>query len=204
MEKLDKLKKGLFVWSSSLILIFAVYKFVELIIYFDFEYFLNYLPSLVYYGAMIALGIFLAARKNSLPISISLLIIALVEGYWMVMSVISLVKSDQLFSFYGFIWVILYVLRLISPTMLAVISFADWKKIWDKIKKLWVIPAVGTFVYFIIYLAYYVVGYIGYDLSNLFLSLGIELLYYIGFVMFTLTFANLDNLKKLLNKTKGL
>lgn len=204
MEKLDKLKKGLFVWSSSLILIFAVYKFVELIIYFDFEYFLNYLPSLVYYGAMIALGIFLAARKNSLPISISLLIIALVEGYWMVMSVISLVKSDQLFSFYGFIWVILYVLRLISPTMLAVISFADWKKIWDKIKKLWVIPAVGTFVYFIIYLAYYVVGYIGYDLSNLFLSLGIELLYYIGFVMFTLTFANLDNLQKLLNKTKGL
>lgn len=204
MEKLDKLKKGLFVWSSSLILIFAVYKFVELIIYFDFEYFLNYLPSLVYYGAMIALGIFLAARKNSLPISISLLIIALVEGYWMVMSVISLVKSDQLFSFYGFIWVILYVLRLISPTMLAVISFADWKKIWDKIKKLWVIPAVGTLVYFIIYLAYYVVGYIGYDLSNLFLSLGIELLYYIGFVMFTLTFANLDNLQKLLNKTKGL
>ena len=204
MEKLDKLKKGLFVWSSSLILIFAVYKFVELIIYFDFEYFLNYLPSLVYYGAMIALGIFLAARKNSLPISISLLIIALVEGYWMVMSVISLVKSDQLFSFYGFIWVILYVLRLISPTMLAVISFVDWKKIWDKIKKLWVIPAVGTFVYFIIYLAYYVVGYIGYDLSNLFLSLGIELLYYIGFVMFTLTFANLDNLQKLLNKTKGL
>ena len=204
MEKLDKLKKGLFVWSSSLILIFAVYKFVELIIYFDFEYFLNYLPSLVYYGAMIALGIFLAARKNSLPISISLLIIALVEGYWMVMSVISLVKSDQLFSFYGFIWVILYVLRLISPTMLAVISFADWKKIWDKIKKLWVIPAVGTLVYFIIYLAYYVVGYIGYDLSNLFLSLGIELLYYIGFVMFTLTFANLDNLQILLNKTKGL
>lgn len=204
MEKLDKLKKGLFVWSSSLILIFAVYKFVELIIYFDFEYFLNYLPSLVYYGAMIALGIFLAARKNSLPISISLLIIALVEGYWMVMSVISLVKSDQLFSFYGFIWVILYVLRLISPTMLAVISFADWKKIWDKIKKLWVIPAVGTLVYFIIYLAYYVVGYIGYDLSNLFLSLGIELLYYIGFVMFTLTFANLDNLQNLLNKTKGL
>ena len=204
MEKLDKLKKGLFVWSSSLILIFAVYKFVELIIYFDFEYFLNYLPSLVYYGAMIALGIFLAARKNSLPISISLLIIALVEGYWMVMSVISLVKSDQLFSFYGFIWVILYVLRLISPTTLAIISFADWKKIWDKIKKLWVIPAVGTFVYFIIYLAYYVVGYIGYDLSNLFLSLGIELLYYIGFVMFTLTFANLDNLQKLLNKTKGL
>lgn len=204
MEKLDKLKKGLFVWASSLILIFAVYKFVELIIYFDFEYFLNYLPSLVYYGAMIALGIFLAARKNSLPISISLLIIALIEGYWMVMSVISLVKSDQLFSFYGFIWVILYVLRLISPTMLAVISFADWKKIWDKIKKLWIIPAVGTFVYFIIYLAYYVVGYIGYDLSNLFLSLGIELLYYIGFVMFTLTFANLDNLQKLLNKTKGL
>ena len=45
MEKFDKLKKGLFVWSSSLILIFAVYKFVELIIYFDFEYFLNYLPS---------------------------------------------------------------------------------------------------------------------------------------------------------------
>ena len=43
MEKLDKLKKGLFVWSSSLILIFAVYKFVELIIYFDFEYFLSYL-----------------------------------------------------------------------------------------------------------------------------------------------------------------
>ena len=204
MEKLDKLKKGLFVWSSSLILIFAVYKFVELIIYFDFEYFLNYLPSLVYYGAMIALGIFLAARKNSLPISISLLIIALVEGYWMVMSVISLVKSDQLFSFYGFIWVILYVLRLISPTTLAIISFADWKKIWDKIKKLWVIPAVGTLVYFIIYLAYYVVGYIGYDLSNLFLSLGIELLYYFGFVMFTLTFANLDNLQNLLNKTKGL
>ena len=88
--------------------------------------------------------------------------------------------------------------------MLAVISFADWKKILDKIKKLWVIPAVGTLVYFIIYLAYYVVGYIGYDLSNLFLSLGIELLYYIGFVMFTLTFANLDNLQKLLNKTKGL
>lgn len=204
MEKLENLKKGLFVWSSSLILIFAVYKFVELIIYFDFEYFLNYLPSLVYYGAMIFLGIFLAARKNSLPISISLLIIALIEGYWMIMSIISLVKSDQLFSFYGFIWVILYVLRLISPTFLAIISFADWKKIWSKFKKLWVVPAIGTFIYFIIYLAYYVIGYIGYDLSNLFLSLGIELLYYIGFVMFALTFANLENLQKLLNKTKGL
>lgn len=201
---MEKIKKGLFVWSSSLILVFAVYKFVELVIYFDFEYFLSYLPSLVYYGAMIGLGIFLAARKNSLPISICLLIIALIEGYWMVMSIISLVKSEQLFSFYGFIWVILYVLRLISPTLLAIISFADWKNIWNKIKKMWIIPAATTFVYFIIYLAYYVIGYIGYDLSNLFLSLGIELVYYIGFVLFALTFANPEKLNKLLNKTKGL
>ena len=118
MENLEKLKKGLFFWSSSLILVFAVYKFVELIIYFDFEYFLNYLPSLIYYGAMIFLGIFLAGRKNSLPVSIFLFIIAIIEGYWMIMSIISLVKSDQLFSFYGFIWTILYVLWLVSPTLL--------------------------------------------------------------------------------------
>jgi hypothetical protein len=204
MENLEKLKKGLFFWSSSLILVFAVYKFVELIIYFDFEYFLNYLPSLIYYGAMIFLGIFLAGRKNSLPVSIFLLIIAIIEGYWMIMSIISLVKSDQLFSFYGFIWTILYVLRLVSPTLLSIISFADWKNIWVKLKKLWIIPTVATLIYFIIYLVYYVVGYIGYDLSNLFLSLGIELLYYIGFVMFALTFANLEKIQKLLDKTKGL
>lgn len=120
------------------------------------------------------------------------------------MSIISLVKSDQLFSFYGFIWTILYVLRLVSPTLLSIISFADWKNIWVKLKKLWIIPTVATLIYFIIYLVYYVVGYIGYDLSNLFLSLGIELLYYIGFVMFALTFANLEKIQKLLDKTKGL
>ena len=204
MDKLEKIKKGLFVWSSSLILIFAVYKFVELIIYFNFKYFLDYLPSLLYYGSMIALGICLAARKNSLPVSISLSIIAIIEGYWMVMSIISLVKSDQLFSLYGFIWVILYLLRLVIPVVLALVSFAEWKKIWNKFKVMWIVPAIGTLIYFIIYLAYYVIGYIGYDLSSLFLSLGIELLYYIGIILLALTFANLDNLQKLLNKTKGL
>lgn len=204
MDNLEKIKKGLFVWSSSLILIFAVYKFVELIIYFNFKYFLDYLPSLLYYGSMIALGICLAARKNSLPVSISLSIIAILEGYWMVMSIISLVKSDQLFSFYGFIWVILYLLRLVIPVVLALVSFAEWKKIWNKFKVMWIVPAIGTSIYFIIYLAYYVIGYIGYDLSSLFLSLGIELLYYIGIILLALTFANLDSLQKLLNKTKGL
>lgn len=204
MDNLEKIKKGLFVWSSSLILIFAVYKFVELIIYFNFKYFFDYLPSLLYYGSMIALGICLAARKNSLPVSISLSIIAIIEGYWMVMSIISLVKSDQLFSFYGFIWVILYLLRLVIPVVLALVSFAEWKKIWNKFKVMWIVPAIGTLIYFIIYLAYYVIGYIGYDLSSLFLSLGIELLYYIGIILLALTFANLDSLQKLLNKTKGL
>lgn len=204
MENLENLKKGLFVWSSSLVLIFAVYKFVELIIYFNFEYFLDYLPSLVYYGAIIALGICLAARKNSLPVSISLLIVSIIEGYWMVMSIISLVKSEQLLSFYGFIWVILYVLRLIAPITLTIVSFADWKKIWSKFRKMWFIPAITTFVYFVIYLCYYVIGYMGYDLSSLFLSLGIELLYYIGFILFALTFANLEKVQKLLDKTKGL
>lgn len=201
---MEKFKKGLFVWSSSLILIFAVYKFVELIIYSNFESFLHYLPSFIYFGAIIMLGICLAARKNSLPVSISFLIISLIEGYWMVMSIISLVKSDQLLSFYGFVWVILYVLRLISPALMTVVSFADWKNIWTKVRKLWVIPALGTALYFVIYLCYYVVGFFGYDLSNLFLSLGIELLYYVGFVLFTLTFCNEEKLKKLLEKTKGL
>ena len=69
---------------------------------------------------------------------------------------------------------------------------------------MWVIPATGTIIYFIIYLAYYVIGYIGYDLSSLFLSLGIELLYYIGIILLSLTFANLEKIQKLLEKTKGL
>lgn len=201
---MEKLKKGLFVWSSSLILIFALYKFIELIIYFDFKYFLDYLPSLVYYGAMIVLGIFLARKKNSLPVSITLLIISLIEGYWSIMSIISLIKSDQLLSLYGFVWGILYLLRLIIPVVLTFISFIDWKSIGNKLKEMWIIPAAGTFIYFIIYLAYYVIGYIGYDLSSLFLSLGIELLYYIGIILLSLTFSNLEKIQKLLEKTKGL
>lgn len=201
---MEKLKKGLFVWSSSLILIFALYKFIELIIYFDFKYFMDYLPSLVYYGSMLVLGIFLARRKNSLPVSITLLIISLIEGYWSIMSIISLIKSDRLLSLYGFVWGILYLLRLIIPVILTFISFIDWKKVWSKLNVMWVIPATGTFIYFIIYLAYYVIGYIGYDLSSLFLSLGIELLYYIGIILLSLTFANLEKIQKLLEKTKGL
>ena len=201
---MEKLKKGLFVWSSSLILIFALYKFIELIIYFDFKYFMDYLPSLVYYGSMLVLGIFLAGKKNSLPVSITLLIISLIEGYWSIMSIISLIKSDQLLSLYGFVWGILYLLRLIIPVILTFISFIDWKKVWSKLNVMWVIPATGTIIYFIIYLAYYVIGYIGYDLSSLFLSLGIELLYYIGIILLSLTFANLEKIQKLLEKTKGL
>ena len=204
MGKLEKFKKGLFVWSSSLLLVFAVYKFVELIIYFDFEFILDYLPSFVYYGAIIALGICLAGRKNSLPACICLLIISLIEGYWMIMSIFTLVKSERLFSLYGIVWFILYTIRLISPVMLTIVSFADWKNILVKVKKLWFIPAGLTFLYFIIYLAYYVIGYIGYDLTSLFLSLGIELLYYIGFVLFSASFADSEKLNKLLNKTKGL
>ena len=201
---MEKLKKGLFVWSSSLILIFALYKFIELIIYFDFKYFMDYLPSLVYYGSMLVLGIFLARKKNSLPVSITLLIISLIEGYWSIMSIISLIKSDQLLSLYGFVWGILYLLRLIIPVILTFISFIDWKKVWSKLNVMRVIPATGTIIYFIIYLAYYVIGYIGYDLSSLFLSLGIELLYYIGIILLSLTFANLEKIQKLLEKTKGL
>lgn len=201
---MEKLKKGLFVWSSSLILIFALYKFIELIIYFDFKYFMDYLPSLVYYGSMLVLGIFLAGKKNSLPVSITLLIISLIEGYWSIMSIISLIKSDRLLSLYGFVWGILYLLRLIIPVILTFISFIDWKKVWSKLNVMWVIPATGTIIYFIIYLAYYVIGYIGYDLSSLFLSLGIELLYYIGIILLSLTFANLEKIQKLLEKTKGL
>lgn len=201
---MEKLKKGLFVWSSSLILIFALYKFIELIIYFDFKYFMDYLPSLVYYGSMLVLGIFLAGKKNSLPVSITLLIISLIEGYWSIMSIISLIKSDRLLSLYGFVWGILYLLRLIIPVILTFISFIDWKKVWSKLNVMWVIPATGTIIYFIIYLAYYVIGYIGYDLSSLFLSLGIELLYYIGIILLSLTFANLEKIQRLLEKTKGL
>ena len=201
---MEKLKKGLFVWSSSLILIFAIYRFIELFFYFDFKYILDYLPSIVYYGAIIAFGICLAARKNSLPICISLLIISLIEGYWMITSISYLIKSEQLLSIYGIVWAILYILKFISPVFLTVISFADLKNILGKVRKLWIVPAALVFLYFVIYLAYYIIVYIGYDLSSLLLSSGIELLYYIGFVMFALSFADLEKLKNVLDTTKGL
>lgn len=196
MEMIENKKKGLYLGASIMILVYAIYKLVELLLYFDVEYLASYIPSFILYVALIVLGILLIKKKNSLVVSIVIGIIALVEGYWYVRGIIDYFKYGH-FSLFD---LIVDTLRVGGPVFLTLISFADVKNKWPKLRNLWFVPMIASSSYLILFLLFYVVNYFGYDLANLFNSVAIEVFYLGGLVLYSLTLGNIDKITNLFKK----
>ena len=196
MEMFENKKKGLYLGASIMVLVYAIYKLVELLLYFDFKYLVSYLPSFILYVALIVLGVLLIKKKNTLVVSIMIGVVTLVEGYWFVRGIINYIKYEH-FSFFN---LILDILRVSGPVFLTLISFADAKNKWPKLRNLWFVPMIASSAYLILFLLFYVVNYFGYDLANIFNSVAIEIFYLGGLVVYSLTLGNVEKITNLFKK----